>query len=163
MGSGKSTIARLLAQKLQITYKDLDEIIENDAQMTINTIFKNKGELHFRKKEHQILKELMSSEESFVLSLGGGTPCYANNDEFLNGPSIVSFYLKVPIEILSKRLINEKETRPLIADKNAEELKDFIAQHLFERSHYYHKATNTIDVAEKSPEEILAEIELTLI
>ena len=162
MGSGKSTIARLLAQKLQITYKDLDEIIENDAQMTINTIFENKGEIHFRKKEHQILKQLMSSEESFVLSLGGGTPCYANNDEFLNGQSIISFYLKVQVEILSKRLANEKATRPLIAKKNEVELKEFIAQHIFERSYYYFKASHTIDVGEKSPEEIVAEIELVL-
>lgn len=163
MGSGKSTIARLLAKKLQISWKDLDEMIENDAKMTINAIFENKGELHFRKKEHQIFKQLMSSEKSFVLSLGGGTPCYANNHEFLNGPSIVSFYLKTPIEILSERLINEKATRPLIANKNVQELKDFIAQHIFERSYYYHKATHIIDVGEKSPEEVVATIALGLI
>ncbi len=163
MGSGKSTIARLLAQKLQIPFQDLDENIENDQQMTINSIFENKGEIYFRKAEHLIFKQLMSSQESFVLSLGGGTPCYANNHEFLNGESIVSFYLKVPIEVLSKRLINEKTTRPLIANKDTLELKNFIAQHLFERSYYYHKASHTLDVGEKSPEEIVAEIESVLI
>ena len=163
MGSGKSTIAKLLAQKLQIPYKDLDEKIENELQMSINAIFEKKGEIYFRKVEHQILKRLIASEASFVLSLGGGTPCYANNHEFLTGKSITSFYLKVPIEILSKRLHHEKTSRPLIVNKNPEELKDFIAQHLFERSYYYHKAMHTIDVGEKSAEQIVTEIEAALI
>ena len=163
MGSGKSTIARLLAQKLQIPFQDLDENIENDQQMTINSIFENKGEIYFRKVEHLIFKELMSSQESFVLSLGGGTPCYADNHEFLNGQSIVSFYLKVPIDVLSERLINEKNTRPLVANQDTEALKDFVAQHLFERSYYYHKATHTLDVGEKLPQEIVADIESVLI
>ena len=106
MGSGKSTIAVFLAQKLQIPFKDLDQIIENETQMTIKTIFESKGEIYFRKLEHTILKQLMTLNESFVLSLGGGTPCYANNHEFLKGEGIVSFYLKVAIETLANRLRN---------------------------------------------------------
>ena len=53
MGSGKSTIAVFLAQKLQIPFKDLDQIIENETQMTIKTIFESKGEIYFRKIENQ--------------------------------------------------------------------------------------------------------------
>lgn len=163
MGSGKSTIAVFLAQKLQIPFKDLDQIIENETQMTIKTIFESKGEIYFRKLEHTILKQLMTLNESFVLSLGGGTPCYANNHEFLKGEGIVSFYLKVAIETLANRLSTEKENRPVLANQEAQELKDFIAQHLFERSYYYQQATHTIDANEKSAEEIVAEIESILI
>lgn len=163
MGSGKSTIAFFLAQKLQIPFKDLDQIIENETQMTIKTIFESKGEIYFRKLEHTILKQLMASNESFVLSLGGGTPCYANNHEFLKGEGIVSFYLKVAIEALANRLSHEKDVRPILANHDAQGLKDFIAQHLFERSYYYQQATHTIDANDKSAEEIVAEIESILI
>ena len=163
MGSGKSTIAVFLAQKLQIPFKDLDQIIENETQMTIKTIFESKGEIYFRKLEHNMLKQLMASQESFVLSLGGGTPCYANNYEFLKGDGIVSFYLKVAIETLAKRLNDEKFTRPIIANQDAQGLKDFIAQHLFERSYYYQQAMHTIDANDKSPEEIVVAIESILI
>ena len=163
MGSGKSTIAFFLSQRLQIPFKDLDQIIENETQMTIKTIFESKGEIYFRKLEHTILKQLMASNESFVLSLGGGTPCYANNHELLKGDSIVSFYLKVAIETLANRLRNEKDARPILANQDAQGLKDFIAQHLFERSYYYQQATNTIDANDKSAEEIVAEIESVLI
>jgi len=90
-------------------------------------------------------------------------PCYSNNHELLRGESVVSFYLKVPVEVLSERLQHEKQTRPLIAAKEGQELKDFIAQHLFERSYYYHKATHVIDAGEKAQEEIVAEIESYLI
>ena len=163
MGSGKSTIAFFLSQKLQIPFKDLDQIIENETQMTIKTIFESKGEIYFRKLEHTILKQLMTSQESFVLSLGGGTPCYANNHEFLKGDGIVSFYLKMAIETLANRLNHEKATRPILANQDAQGLNDFIAQHLFERSYFYHQATHTIEANDKSPEEIVAEIESVLI
>lgn len=163
MGSGKSTIAVFLAQKLQIPFKDLDQIIENETQMSIKTIFESKGEIYFRKLEHTTLRRLMASQESFVLSLGGGTPCYANNHEFLNGAGVVSFYLKVPIETLANRLSSEKATRPIIANQYPQGLQEFIGQHLFERSYYYQQATHTIAANEKSPEEIVAEIELVLI
>jgi shikimate kinase len=163
MGSGKSTIAVFLAQKLQIPFQDLDQIIENETQMSIKTIFESKGEIYFRKLEHTTLRRLMASQESFVLSLGGGTPCYANNHEFLNGAGVVSFYLKVPIETLANRLSHEKASRPIIANQDAQRLKEFIGQHLFERSYYYQQATHTIAANEKSPEEIVAEIELVLI
>ncbi len=163
MGSGKSTIARLLAQQLQIPVLDLDECIEKKEQMSIHSIFENKGEIYFRKSEHEVFKELMAFSNEFVLSLGGGTPCYANNHELLRGESVVSFYLKVPVEVLTERLQQEKQSRPLIAAKEGQELQDFIAQHLFERSYYYHKATHVIDAGEKAQEEIVAEIESYLI
>ena len=163
MGSGKSTIATFLSEKLQLSCFDLDKCIEEKERMTITSLFETKGEIYFRKIEHQVFKEIMQSTESFVLSLGGGTPCYADNHLFLNGDGIVSIYLKTSIDQLYQRLKAEKITRPLLGNQSDEGLKDFIAQHLFERSYFYNQATYSINTDMKSPKEIVSEIESLLI
>lgn len=162
MGSGKSTIAHLLSEKTQIEAFDLDEIIEERAGLSIKNIFEQKGEVFFRKLENQIFKELISSEKEMILSLGGGTPCYANNHELLNGDGVVSFYLKASIETLYGRLLSVKDNRPLIAEQEEEEMKEYIAKHLFDRSYYYNQATHIVSVDGKSPEEVSAEIKRIL-
>lgn len=162
MGSGKSTIAHLLSEKTQIEAFDLDEIIEERAGLSIKNIFEQKGEVFFRKLENQIFKELISSEKEMILSLGGGTPCYANNHELLNGDGVVSFYLKASIETLYGRLLSVRDNRPLIAEQEEEEMKEYIAKHLFDRSYYYNRATHIVSVDGKSPEEVSAEIKRIL-
>jgi shikimate kinase len=163
MGSGKSTIGALVSKKLQLSFKDLDEIIESETKISINTIFKTKGEIYFRKLEHQVFKDLMSSSDSFVLSLGGGTLSYANNLELINDPSVHSIYLKASLEELCNRLSKDKSNRPLIANLDTNELKEFVGQHLFERSYYYNQASHCIAVDGKSPEEITEEIVAMLV
>lgn len=162
MGSGKSTIAHLLSEKTQIVALDLDKIIEERAGMSIKNIFEQKGEVFFRKLENQIFKELISSEEEMILSLGGGTPCYANNHELLNGDGVTSFYLKASIETLYSRLLSIRDNRPLIAEQEEEEMKEYIAKHLFDRSYYYNQATHIVPVDDKSPEEVAVEIKRIL-
>jgi len=162
MGSGKSTIAKLLSEKTQTPLFDLDKIIEERAKLSVKEIFQEKGEVHFRKLENQIFKELIASDEKMVISLGGGTPCYAGNHEMLNGENIVSFYLKGSIDTLYERLVSSKENRPLIADQSEESMKEYIAMHLFERSFYYNKATHNIIVDNKTVEEIVLDIQKIL-
>ena len=162
MGSGKSTIAKLLSEKTKITLFDLDEMIEERANLSVKEIFEQKGEIYFRKLENQIFKELMTSDEKMIISLGGGTPCYAGNDEMLNGENIASFYLKGSIETLYQRLVLSKENRPLIAGQSEEGMKEYIAMHLFERSFYYNKATHSIRIDEKDVDVIVSEIETIL-
>lgn len=163
MGSGKSVVARLLAKILDLPYLDLDAIIEKKEDATITQIFDSQGEIKFRKLEHETFKQLMQNEDSFVLSLGGGTPCYANNHEFLNGSAVASVYLKAAIATLQDRLIQEKSQRPLIANMQPEEMKDFIAKSLFERSYYYNQAKFSIHTDNKTPEEIANEIKSLLV
>ncbi|WP_306354204.1 shikimate kinase [Flavobacterium sp. '19STA2R22 D10 B1'] len=158
MGSGKSTIAQLLSKSVSIDSLDLDQIIEKKEEKSIKDIFKERGEIYFRKIESQVFNNLMGSEEEMILSIGGGTPCYANNHELLKKDGVVSIYLKASVEELYARLLLEKENRPLIATKDAEELKEYIAKHLFDRSYYYNQAKHKISVDGKSPDEIVAEI-----
>lgn len=163
MGCGKSTIACKLAERLKISSFDLDELIENETKLSIVEIFSKKGEIYFRKIEHEIFKNSISNEEDFVISSGGGTPCYSNNHLLLNSEKVVSVYLKASIDTLYNRLSADKTQRPLIADKPQNELKEFIAQHLFERSYFYNQATFTVTVDSKSPDEIVNEIMSLLI
>ncbi|HEU4495998.1 MAG TPA: shikimate kinase [Flavobacterium sp.] len=158
MGSGKSTIARLLSEKMQVKALDLDQIIENHTGVAIKNIFEAEGEIYFRKLESKIFREIMDSDESFILSLGGGTPCYANNHELLNAGGAVSFYLKCSIETLYQRLHLAKEGRPLIAAKDEGQLKEFIAKSLFDRSFYYNQASYAISADGRSADEIVADI-----
>ena len=158
MGCGKSTIAKELSKKLEIPFVDLDEFIEKKVKMTIKTIFAEKGEIHFRKLEHECFVELLYSTEPIIIGLGGGTPCYANNHELLKGEDVISVYLKASIDTLVGRLSLNKSNRPLIANKNDEEMKEFIATHLFERSYYYNQAQHTVTVDQKTIEDTIKDI-----
>ena len=162
MGCGKSTIAKLLAKKVGLPYFDLDEIIEKKEKSSVKSIFSEKGEIYFRKLEHEIFSDLMKNQESFVLSLGGGTPCYANNHELLNDENVFSIYLSGSVATLFERLRNANTERPLIADKNSDEMKEFIAKNLFDRSYYYNQASYKINIDGKAVENILSEIESVL-
>jgi len=155
MGSGKSQVGRLLASKLGLVFFDLDDQIEKIQQNSVKKIFLEKGEIFFRKKENEVLKELLDAPESFILSLGGGTPCYADNLEILkNNKEVRLIYLKVELNELTKRLFNEKEKRPLISDQESREsLNDFIRKHLFERQYYYLQSDVVLDVSTLNIEE----------
>ena len=157
MGSGKSTIAKLLGNKLQCPSLDLDDYIIEKEGLSIPDIFEQKGEIYFRKIENIYLKELLESDKSFVLALGGGTPCYANNmDLILNGSD--SYYLRAGIKTLYERLVGEKDNRPMIASLDEEQLTEFIAKHLFERRAFYERAGQIILIDGKSPETIVEEL-----
>lgn len=162
MGSGKSSVGKLLASKLRVSFYDLDTIIEENEQQSVTELFENKGEIYFRKLENTILKLVLLKTEPFVLSLGGGTPCYHNNHEMLLQDDVVSFYLKGNAITLANRLQDENVKRPLLSTINENELIDFINKHLFDRSFYYHQVHHVISIDEKSLEQLVAEILLKL-
>ena len=152
MGSGKSTVGMKLATALGYEFIDLDNRIEFLEGKSISEIFKEKGEIYFRKLENQILKDLVSSENNVLISTGGGTPCYGDTMEFLSSQeATVTIYLKTSLAVLADRLFTERVNRPLIAhidDKIT--LIDFIRKHLFERSFYYNQAKLNIDTENAS-------------
>ena len=126
MGSGKTTVGRIVANHLNVNFLDLDAFIEEGEKMSIASIFKEKGEVYFRKKEIEYLNKVFLKDESFVLSLGGGTPCFGNNMEFINSKTPNSFYLNVGINELEERLAKEKEHRPMISHLEDDKLTEFI-------------------------------------
>lgn len=162
MGSGKSTIGKKLSTFVGIPFYDLDEIIEKIEKRSIEIIFKEKGEIYFRKLESQIFQNFLNENNHFILALGGGTPCYANNHLALQNDDIHSIYLKASVNELTERLILENQNRPLISNFNKEELNDYIRKHLFDRSHFYLQSKQIINTDNKSAEEITKEITSTL-
>ena len=131
MGSGKSTLGEKLARELKVPFIDSDEVIEQIAKMDVSTIFKTQGEDVFRKMESMFLESLINIP-AFVLSTGGGMPCFNNNMEVLNelGNTI---YLKNSSEGLADRLMIAKSNRPLIEGKSETELIQFIEENLIKR------------------------------
>lgn len=158
MGCGKSTIAEKLSSLLQIPFVDLDRVIEIEANMTISQIFESFGEVYFRKLEHDVFVELLASSDKQIIGLGGGTPCYANNHVLLKGEGITSIYLKASVATLFNRLAHNKSKRPIVANKSDEELQEFIAKHLFDRSYYYNQAEYKVIVDGKTIDETVADI-----
>ena len=140
MGCRKSTIGRKLAERLKLRFFDLDELIEEQEGQQISELFASKGELYFRKTEAEVLRSFVAEHDNFVLALGGGTPCYANNMDFLLEQHLKTVYLKAQLKTLVERLRDQKEQRPLISSLNESGLSEFIAKHLFERRFYYEKA-----------------------
>lgn len=135
MGAGKTTLGKVLAQVMNLTFLDLDNFIEEHYHRTISQIFAEVGEDGFRRMEHDALVEA-SKFEDVVISLGGGTPCFMGNMQIVNNAGI-SIYLKPSEEVLLRRLIKGKAKRPIIADKNDEELRAFIHAALEKREPYY--------------------------
>jgi len=164
MGSGKSTVGKLLAKLLAKEFKDLDQEIELKENSNIAEVFSENGEIYFRKKEIETLKIVLEQNTNLVLATGGGTPCYGNTMEFLNSSdNTVTIYLKTSLQTLTNRLFEERNQRPLISHLiNKEELYDFISKHLFERSFYYNQASIKVETDNLSVEDIVESIQQKL-
>lgn len=160
MASGKSTLGRILANKLNYAFIDLDDYIQDEENTSISDIFKSKGEIYFRSIETKYLKVLLNDKNNLVLSLGGGTPCYSSNmGAILNADNVTSIYLKASIPTLINRLKHEKSKRPLIAHLETNELlAEFIGKHLFERSQFYSQAQITVSTDDKKENDIIEDL-----
>ncbi|ADR23683.1 shikimate kinase [Marivirga tractuosa] len=119
-GSGKSHWGRIWSKKLKLPFFDLDEVIVENEGNSINEIFKNEGEEHFRNLETFYLQKLIANYSSLILSTGGGTPCFRDNLLLMNEKGI-SIFLNPPIEEIANRVWNPNEIikRPLFSDCNS--------------------------------------------
>ena len=158
MGSGKSTIGRLLAHSLSLAFEDLDHFIARQEGKSIPEIFSQKGEIYFRKQEQTYLKELLASPSAMVIALGGGTPCYGEAMELVRAASPYSFYLQLPTADLLLRLLPQKQQRPLIAHLSEKDMEEFLNKHLFERFPFYTQAHFILPCHGLSPEQIVEKI-----
>jgi shikimate kinase len=149
MGSGKTTIGFHFAKMKHKTWVDLDKRIEEKMQMTISSIFETKGETFFRELEQFTLKEILQKNNQ-VISLGGGSPCYAQNLNLLKKETIL-IWLDPPIHILVNRLQAEQDSRPLL--QNQKDLNDFLKKMRQDRIFFYSQSELRIEAF--SIEEIL--------
>lgn len=157
MGSGKTYWGRKLSEKLGLPFFDLDEQIEANEGKKINELFDQIGEEQFRLMEKDTLHIITESHESFIMSAGGGTPCYFNNIEFMNNRG-TTVWINTPVEILTERLINEKDQRPLIKNFDDEQLRNFILKKFADRKIYYEMSQINIDEESKTVDKMIEKI-----
>lgn len=152
MGSGKSTVGKLLAEKLGYTYLDTDHEIEKKTGKTITAIFADSGENYFRSLESTCIKELYDLKK-VVISTGGGLPVFNQNMALLNqlGHTV---YLKTGINTIYKRIKNDKR-RPLVVQQSPSELKKFIANKLSDRSCFYKQSLTFVSGSREASKIVL--------
>ena len=119
MGSGKTTLGKILSKKLDKNFYDSDHVIEEKLGVDVPMIFEYEGEAGFREREKDSLKELVS-KKNIVLATGGGIILSKSNRDLLSENGIV-IYLKSNQKDLIKRMKNDK-TRPLLKNGNIEEI-----------------------------------------
>ncbi|MDD5070771.1 MAG: shikimate kinase [Candidatus Omnitrophica bacterium] len=152
MGSGKTTVARLLADKLGKGFLEMDSEIEKSAGMSIVEIFEGKGQDYFRDLESKLLADI-AKRSDLVVSCGGGLVCRQENIDLLKkSGKLVN--LSASADEIYKRVKNDN-SRPLlkVADPQNE-----IVRLLKIRQEFYEQADITIDTDSKTPEDVLEEI-----
>jgi len=138
MGTGKTHWGKIWAAENGLNFFDLDDEIEKRMNQSIKSIFESKGEDQFRIIERDALHSF-GEKDQFILSCGGGTPCFFDNMEWMNSCGI-TVWLDTPATELTKRLIAEKDHRPLIRNESPETLEAYISGKLAEREKFYKAA-----------------------
>lgn len=157
MGSGKSYWGKLWAQKHEVPFYDLDEMIEKTTGKSVVDIFEKKGEAYFRKLESAALRSL-AGEDHCIIACGGGTACFDGNIEWMNEHGL-TVYLHASPSLLLENIMKEKEKRPLVKNVNEAELLFFVQKKLEERLPFYERSKIRLrveDLGEKSFDKIIS-------
>ncbi len=149
MGSGKTAVGKVLAQKLGYTFVDTDEVIAQRFGKPIPQIFAQDGEAAFRQAERELLQELLR-QQRLVIATGGGMPTVPENLAALRSQAL-NFYLRVPTEVLYERLATV-HNRPLLEGYSDRYWR--IATLLGQREHFYTQAQFLIPCGRQTPEQI---------
>lgn len=152
MGSGKSTVGRLLALRLQRPFVDADARVEADAEATVAELFQ-KGEPHFRALEAQAIRALCD-EGAQVVAAGGGAPAHGDNLDRMLAAGVVIALRASPERILER--VADAASRPLLA--GAADKRAAVERLLAARQPAYARAHLTVDTDGRAPSQIVAEI-----
>ena len=148
MGCGKSTIGKIVAEKLNWIFLDSDKEIENNMKLSTKEIFDKYGEKFFRNKEYEIFK-FYSKKKNILISSGGGSFCHKITYNIIKD-YFYSIWLDVNEDILFQRLKKNKNKRPLLKSLNDNELKKKVSDIIFERKNCYIKANKRIELPEQN-------------
>ena len=152
MASGKSTIGRLLAKRLNLKFFDTDFIIEKKTKMKISQIFEKKGEVKFRNLERKITLNLLNKKQC-IISLGGGA--YINKTiRRVANKKCNTIWLYWNSKTIIDRINKKKNKRPVARNLNDDEIKNL----LINRSKFYSKAKYKINCENKGKTEIINKI-----
>lgn len=152
MGSGKTTIGKLLGEKLTLRSIDIDAIIEQNEKRTVSEIFQNEGEKYFRNIERETIKKNFTNKD-LIISLGGGAFEDQLTQELLLKNSTV-IYLKTSPNVILERIKNNTN-RPLLKNQmTVEKIQSIILQ----RQKNYELANITILTDNKNTDKIVEEI-----
>jgi shikimate kinase len=144
MGCGKSYWGKLLAQAMDLPFYDLDELITQMVGKSIPHIFQESGESGFRLLETRALQMINILDQSTIIATGGGTPCFSNHMALMKNTGLV-IYLKASPKLLTTRLKQEKQNRPLLAEVSDEQLEAVIRQKLEQRNECYQQADHILE------------------
>jgi shikimate kinase len=148
MGAGKTSVGRILAEKLRLEYCDLDELIEAECGKTISSIFSDHGEAFFRELESKTLRSV-SQNGGQIVATGGGVVLRQSNWKIMKEEGI-TIYLKASPDVLWSRIKNDT-SRPLLqVEKPFEKVRELLSF----RMPLYEKADIVIETENKSPENI---------
>lgn len=160
MGSGKSTIGKKLATRLQVKFVDTDDRIEASYDVEIKKIFRDHGESRFREYEESILDEIIEKEKPAIISLGGGTLLSQKNLTKVLSTGVLIYIKSSPIEIWNR--IKHSTRRPLLRKEGEEWTREMylerIAQLMKEREQGYNQAHLLLDRDGKEVDEIVEEL-----
>ena len=148
MGAGKTTVGRLLAAELGVPFTDSDHVIEDRAGKPIRQIFADDGEAAFRALEHQVIADLLGGPD-IVLAVGGGAVEHALTRKLLAEAPVA--YLRVSYAEAHRR-VGGDGGRPMLARP------DIADVYAGRQAGYAAVATVTVDVDERSPQDIRADI-----
>ncbi|MCY4779965.1 shikimate kinase [Sphingobacterium sp. UT-1RO-CII-1] len=152
MGSGKTTLGKKLAKRLDRKFIDMDQVIVEKIGMSIPDYFQQYGEDKFREFEQHVLREM--SETNTVVSTGGGSPCYFDNMDWIRDNGI-AVYLQLSPKALHARLQQSNiSSRPALKGLTGDKLLHFIETKLAEREPYYKRAHIAIDQLNSNVESI---------
>ncbi len=149
MGCGKTHLGKIISEKLNFPFFDLDEkIIEHEGR-SINEIFQKEGEEYFRLLEKDLLHMITESHETFVMATGGGAPCFYNTIDYLKKQGTV-VWINCSTDCLYKRLLKEREKRPLLNNIPDKELKSYVIKKYSSRKIFYQQAS--VILPEENPD-----------